>query len=96
MTQKAMSALFDCSPDNIGLHLRNIFKDGELNKSSVTEKYSATASNGKNYMTNFHNLDAVIDVSIAKNYLKGNELDDLGHIANAFLNLAESRAKRHM
>ena len=36
------------------------------------------------------------DVSIAKNYLKGNELDSLGRIVNAFLDLAENRAKRHI
>lgn len=36
------------------------------------------------------------DVSIAKNYLKKNELDEMGHLVNAFLDLAESRAKRHI
>ena len=41
-TQKAMSMLFDCSTDNIGLHLKNIFTSGELDKDSVTEKISAT------------------------------------------------------
>lgn len=46
-TQKAMAELFDCSTDNIGLHLKNIFKSGELQKDSVTEKYSATAADGK-------------------------------------------------
>lgn len=37
-TQKAMAQLFDCSIDNIGLHLKNIFKSGELVEDSVTEK----------------------------------------------------------
>ena len=37
-TQKAMAQLFDCSSDNIGLHLKNIFASGELVKDSVTEK----------------------------------------------------------
>lgn len=36
------------------------------------------------------------DVAIAKNYLKGNELESLGRIVNAFLDLAEDRAKRHI
>ena len=36
------------------------------------------------------------DVSIAKNYLNGKELDSLGRIVNAFLDLAENRAKRHI
>lgn len=48
-TQKAMATLFDCSTDNVGLHLKNIFASGELIKDSVTEKISTTASDGKNY-----------------------------------------------
>lgn len=36
------------------------------------------------------------DVSIAKNYLKENEIEDMGRVVNAFLDLAESRAKRHI
>lgn len=55
-TQKAMAQLFDCSTDNIGLHLKNIFKTGELDEKSVTEKNSATAADGKNYMTKFYNV----------------------------------------
>ena len=48
LTQKSMAELFDCSSDNIGLHLKNIFASGELEKSSVTEESSATASDRKN------------------------------------------------
>lgn len=66
-TQKAMAQLFDCSADNIGLHLKNIFKSGELQEDSVTEKYSATASDGKNYLTKFYNLDAIISVGYRVN-----------------------------
>ncbi len=36
------------------------------------------------------------DVSIAKNYLQENELESMGRIVNAFLDLAEDRAKRHI
>ena len=39
--------LFDCSTDNIGLHLKNIFASGELEKDSVTEEISVTTSDGK-------------------------------------------------
>lgn len=53
LTQKSMAELFGCTPDNISQHLRNIFNDGELLKDSVTEKFSATASDGKNYLTQF-------------------------------------------
>ena len=61
-TQKAMSELYGCSTDNISLHLKNIFNSGELVKDSVTEKISATASDGKNYLTQFYNIDAIIAV----------------------------------
>lgn len=61
-TQKAMSQLFDCSTDNVGLHLKNIFASEELNKEAVTEKISATAVDGKNYLTQFYSLDAIIAV----------------------------------
>ena len=73
MTQKAMSELFDCSTDNIGLHLKNIFESGELDKNSVTEKISATASDGKRYNTNFYNLDAVISVGYRVNSLRATQ-----------------------
>ena len=59
-TQKAMATLFDCSTDNIGVHLKNIFESGELDKDSVTEKISATAADGKNYLTQFYKLDAIM------------------------------------
>ena len=67
MTQKAMSELFGCTPDNIGVHLKNIFAAGELDENSVTEKISATASDGKNYLTKFYNLDAIISVGYRVN-----------------------------
>lgn len=69
-SQKAMALLYDCSTDNIGLHLKNIFNSGELEKDSVTEKISATASDGKNYLTQFYNLDAIIAVGYRVNSLR--------------------------
>ena len=72
-TQKAMSVLFDCSTDNIGLHLKNIFASGELVKDSVTEKISATASDGKNYQTQFYNLDAIISVGYRVNSIRATQ-----------------------
>ena len=52
LTQKMMASLFDCSTDNISLHLKNIFKEGELEQNQVSEQFSVTASDGKNYKTN--------------------------------------------
>jgi hypothetical protein len=67
LSQKAMAELFGCSTDNISLHLKNIFSDGELDKDSATEKISATATDGKKYLTQFYNLDAIISVGYRVN-----------------------------
>lgn len=70
LTQKSMAELFGCSADNISLHLKNIFENGELNKDSVTEKISVTANDGKKYQTQFYNLDAIISVGYRVNSIK--------------------------
>jgi len=62
LSQKLMAKLFDCSADNISLHLKNIFKENELDENSVVEDFSVTASDGKNYRTKHYNLDAIIAV----------------------------------
>lgn len=67
LSQKLMAVLFDCSTDNISLHLKNIFKSGELNEKSVTEEFSVTATDGKKYKTKHYNLDAVISVGYRVN-----------------------------
>ncbi|PIZ15484.1 hydroxyacid dehydrogenase [Candidatus Desantisbacteria bacterium CG_4_10_14_0_8_um_filter_39_17] len=73
LSQKQMAELFQCSSDNIGLHLKNIFKDGELEESSVTEEYSVTASDGKKYRVKHYNLDAIISVGYRVNSVKGTQ-----------------------
>ncbi|AIJ37048.1 virulence RhuM family protein [Flavobacterium psychrophilum] len=70
LSQKAMSALFECSTDNVSLHLKNIFEINELEENSVTEVFSATASDGKNYNTKHYNLDAIISVGYRVNSVK--------------------------
>ena len=50
-----------------------IFKCGELNENSVTEKNSATAADGKNYMTKFYNLDAIISVGYRLNSIRATQ-----------------------
>lgn len=67
LSQKLMSVLFDCSTDNISLHLKNIFKENELEENSVTEEFSVTASDGKTYKTKHYNLDAIIAVGYRVN-----------------------------
>ena len=70
LTQKSMAELFGCTADNISLHLKNIFSEEELDKDSVTEKFSVTAADGKNYMTQCYNLDAIIAVGYRVNSKK--------------------------
>ena len=73
LTQKGMAQLFDCSTDNISLHLKNIFKSGELSESSVTEESSATAADGKTYKMKFYNLDAIISVGYRINSVRATQ-----------------------
>ncbi len=67
LSQRHIAQLFGCSTDNISLHLKNIFNTGELDSISVTEEFSATANDGKNYKTKFYNLDAIIAVGYRVN-----------------------------
>ena len=53
LSQKMMATLFDCSTDNISLHLRNIFKTGELDENSVAEDFSVTAAVNSQRATQF-------------------------------------------
>ena len=65
LTQKSMSLLFDCTSDNISLHLKNIFTDGELDENSTTKEISVVQTEGNrqvNRTTKFYNLDAIISV----------------------------------
>ena len=70
LTQRAMAELFGCTADNISLHLKNIFAESELVREAVTEKFSATAADGKNYLTQHYNLDAIIAVGYRVNSKK--------------------------
>jgi hypothetical protein len=70
LSQKGMAELFGCTTDNISQHLKRIFAEGELIKESVTEKISATALDGKNYLTQFYNLDAIISVGYRVNSIR--------------------------
>ncbi len=67
LTQKLMAELFECSTDNISLHLKNIFADKELDKKSVVEYYSVTASDGKNYKSKHYSLAWIIHCNALRN-----------------------------
>ena len=76
LTQKAMAELFDCSTDNISLHLKNIYNDGELNEISTVEEFSVVQREGNRDVrrkTKFYNLDAIISVGYRVNSQKATQ-----------------------
>ena len=65
LTQQQIALLFDCSIDNIGLHLKNIFREQELDKSSTTEEISVVRKEGNRMVkrnVTHYNLDAILSV----------------------------------
>ncbi|MDH5377855.1 MAG: virulence RhuM family protein [Gammaproteobacteria bacterium] len=62
LTQLEMAELFAATKQNISLHLKNIFEDGELLEDSVVKESLTTAADGKAYRTKLYNLDAILAV----------------------------------
>ncbi len=73
MSQDVMANLYDTTKNNISMHLKNIFDEGELEKDSVVKKFLTTASDGKNYNVLHYNLDAIIAVGYRINSKKATE-----------------------
>ncbi len=70
LTQKAMAKLYNCSSDNIGLHLKNIYNDLELDRNSTAEDFSVVQKEGNREVkrkVKYYNLDAVISVGYRVN-----------------------------
>lgn len=67
LTQKSMGELFGVETNTINYHLKEVFKTNELEKDSVIRKIRITAADGKKYLTNFYNLDAIISVGYRVN-----------------------------
>ena len=70
LTQKNMAELFDCSSDNISLHLQHIYADGELMENATTEEISVVRQEGDRQVTRklkFYNLDAIISIGYRVN-----------------------------
>ena len=73
MTQRAMSELFDCTADNISLHLKNIYKEEELEEGATTEFFSVVQNEGGrnvNRKVKCFNVDAIIAVGYRVNSKK--------------------------
>jgi len=70
INQQAMAELFDCTADNISLHLKNIYTEGELGESATTEDFSVVQQEGARQVQRkkkFYNLDAIISVGYRVN-----------------------------
>ena len=70
LTQKGMAKLFDCTTDNISLHLKNIYTEGELEESATTEESSVVQTEGNRQVrrpAKLYNLDAIISVGYRVN-----------------------------
>ena len=73
LTQSGMAELFDCSADNISLHLKNIYADGELEQAATTEKFSVVRKEGSREVRrgiDHYNLDTIIAVGYRVNSKK--------------------------
>lgn len=73
LTQRAMAQLFGCSTDNIGQHLKNIYREGELSAESTAEDFSVVQQEGTRQVQRqitFYNLDAIISIGYRVNSQK--------------------------
>jgi hypothetical protein len=76
LTQKQMAELFDCSVDNVGLHLKNVYSEGELAENITTEDSSVVQKEGDRDVlrpVKLYNLDAIISVGYRVNSLRGTQ-----------------------
>jgi len=74
LTQRQMADLFDTSTDNVGLHLKNIFADSELDEAATTEDFSVVQQEAKRRVrrdVKHYNLDAIISVGYRVNSRRG-------------------------
>jgi len=88
LTQKLIAELFEVDVRTVNEHLKNIYKQNELIVDATIRKFRIVQTEGK------REVILKTDVSTAKNYLIKDELESLGRIVNAYLDLAEERAKR--
>ena len=107
LTQAQMTELFQTTRNNITLHIRNIFKEGELEEYSVCKESLLTAADGKRYKTKFYSLDVIISVGYRVKSIRGTQfriwankiLKDYllrGYSVNQRLSYMESRIDRRL
>ena len=91
LTQKLMGELFEVGTNTINYHLKEIFKNGEIDENSVIRKFRITAVDGKNYITNFYNLDAIISVGYRVNSVRATQFRQWATNVSTMLNRAVLR-----
>ena len=110
LSQKQMAQLFGCSSDNVGLHLKNIYADGELDETATAENFSVVRKEGRRMVSRhvrFYNLDAIISVGFRVNsrlgivfrqWANGVIQDHLlrGYSFNARMNQLEDKMDRRL
>ena len=73
LTQAQMVELFSTSKQNISLHTRNLFKEGELPENTTVKESLTVLSNGRNYNTKHYNLDVIISVGYRVKSARGTQ-----------------------
>ncbi len=73
MNQNQLAQLFDTSKQNIGQHISNILKDGELEKYSVVKNFFTTASDGKEYSVTFYSLEMILGIGFRVRSKRGTQ-----------------------
>lgn len=107
LTQSQMSELFLTTRNNITLHIRNIFKERELDENSVCKESLLTAADGKRYKTKLYNLDVIISVGYRVKSVRGTQFRQWankvlkeyllrGYSVNQRLRLLEDRIDRRL
>jgi len=106
LTQNALADLLQTTKQNISQHIKNIFDEGELQSNSVVKNFLTTATDGKNYVTNYYNLDLakkkppsiqnhLKESSTIRKYLtvqkEGNRQNDFDSVALRALEIAKKK-----
>jgi len=73
MNQNQLAELFDTSRQNIGQHISNILKEGELKDNSVVKNYFTTAADGKKYEVTFYSLEMILAIGFRVRSKRGTQ-----------------------
>ena len=68
-----MAELFQRDKSTVSRHIKNVFEEGELERSSVVANFATTAADGKNYNVDYYNLDVIISVGYRVKSIRGTQ-----------------------